>query len=284
VLKDSLDVITSLRILQQFDTNSVKSGTDDKILIPNIKRSLVGLGKLLTAVLTRDASIVASSARVDVAGTLCNLLLSLFDSTLPLAPRHSILPHIMDELTMRIIRPIIKGFHSISVYEFTSRLGKTSRRSAIDIRPDILSILKQLIECLRTLKARTRELREFIIFETVKEIEDLWSIDADMQPTTLALERTHEHRLRKLARKDALWYHCSVLHAALDQLPPSTTSEATDQSLFSSTAVQILAGLIHKFESQIPVDVVASGMMLAVLEKAWLSGLHRPFDEGREPV
>lgn len=260
----------------------MKSATEDVNLISTIKRSLSGLGNLLTAVLSRDAPVVASSSRVDVANTLCNLLLSIFNSTLPIAPRHSILPHILDELTMRILRPIIKGFYTISVHEFRSGLQETNRKSVtIDIRPDILSIVKRLVECLRALKADTRELCEFITFETVKEIEDLWSVEVDRQVTTL--DRTREHRLRKLARKDSLWYHCSVLHLALDQLPPLTASDASDQSLLSSTTVQVLAGLIHQFEGQIPVDVAARGMMLAVVEKAWLNGLSGPCIEERGP-
>ena len=281
-LKDSLDVLTSLRILQHSNTGCVNSETDEAILIPNIKRSIVALGNLIAAILSRNASVIMASSRVDVTSCLCNLLLALLQSTLPLRARHSILPHILGDLTMLIIRPIIQSFHSISVHELTSGLKEPGRKSAApDIRPDLLSLVKRLIECLCTLKARTRQLREFVIFETVKEIESLWGIEDSKKATTS--ERTREHRIGKLARKDSLWYHCSILHVALDQLPPSTASDTGD-TLLSSAAVQVLAGLIKRFDSQIPVDIVARGMMLAVVEKAWLSDLHGLSTEGEGSI
>jgi hypothetical protein len=277
-LKDSLDILTSFRTIQQSDANCLGE-TAQAILILNIKRSLAALESLLTAVLAQGPSVVPTSSRIDVAGCLCNLLLSLLNSTLPLGPQHSILPQILGELTMRIIRPTIRGFHTISVRNLASSgLKERSRKSAgPDIRPDLLSIVGRLIDCLRALKERTRELREFIIFETVKEIEILWTIATDTKPTTP--EHTRKHRIEKLARKDSLWYHCSVLHIALDQLPP-TTHESGTQSLLSSAAVQVLAGIIHRFDSQTPPDVVARGMMLAVVEKAWLSSLYGSCTEG----
>ncbi|KAF8508479.1 hypothetical protein JB92DRAFT_2952842 [Gautieria morchelliformis] len=278
-LKDSLDILTSFRTIQQSDANCLGE-TAQAILILNIKRSLAALENLLTAVIARGPSVVPISSRVDVASCLCNLLLSLLNSTLPLGPQHSILPQILGELTMRIIRPIIRGFHIISVHGFASiGLKESSRRSAPpDIRPDLLSIMRRLIDCLRALKERTRELREFIIFETVKEIESLWTIATDTESTTP--EHTRQRRVGKLARKDSLWYHCSVLHVALDLLPPATTHESGTQSLLSSAAVQVLAGIIHHFDSQTPPDIVARGMMLAVVEKAWLSSLYGSCTEG----
>ena len=272
-LKDSLDVLTSFRILQRSDSGCVDPETDEVILIPNIKRSLVALGNLVTAVLSQKSSVVATTSRVNVTSCLCNLLLTLLHSTLPLRPRHSILPHILGDLMIYIVRPIIRGFHSLSIQELTLGLKESSRKCAApDIRPDLLSVVKQLIECLRNLKARTREVREFVIFETVKEVESLWSIE---KKQTIISEHTREHRIEKLARKDSLWYHCSLLHVALDQLP----STASDSSL-SSAGVQVLAGLIQRFESQTRMDVVARGMMLAVVEKAWLSDLHGSSTEG----
>lgn len=288
-LKDSLDVLNSFYIIQQSELSDVKAAVaaeDNDVLIRNIKRSLVGLGNLLAAVLNHESSVVATSSRVDVTSCLCDLLVSLLNLTLPLSPRHTILPHILDELSLRIVRPIIRSFYSISAHEFTSGLKEargTSPTRMPDIRPDILSILKRLLTCLRTLKARTRELREFLIFETVKEIEELWTaVEKDGQQstvTTTTLAQARECRLRKLARKDSLWYHCSVLHVALDQLP-SPSCDGNDRSLLSSVAVQVLAGLMRRFESQMPVDAVARGMMLAVVEKAWLSGFYGPFTEG----
>jgi len=275
VLKDSLDVLTSFRTIQISGTGPAESKTDhETILIPNIKRSLAALGKLITAVLARDASVMAASSRVDVISCLCNLLLGLLNSTLPLAPRHALLPHILGDLTICIVRPIIRGFHTLSVHELTSAVKeKTRKKTKLDVRPDLLNILRKLIECLRTLKARTRDLREFMVFEAAKEVEALWSSEGSKQPTD---EPSREERIEKLARKDSLWYQCSVLHAALDRFPPLKASEVGDESLLSSEAVRVLADLARHFERGIPVDEVAKGMVLGVVEKAWLSGLYEP--------
>lgn len=265
--------MTSFRIIKLSDANAVESETDSKtILVPNIKRSLTALGKLLSAVLARDASVVAASSRVDVVGCLCNLLLTLLNSTLPLAPRHTILPHISGDLTMCIVRPIIRAFHTLSIHELTFAIQEKARKTSDpDIRPDLLSILRRLIECIRVLKERTRDLRAFMVFETAKEVEALW-ISEGTQPADSRPSR--EQRLEKLARKDSLWFHCSVLHDALDRFPLARADATSDESFLSSQAVNVLADLVRHFERGKPVDEVAKGMVLAVIERAWLSGLY----------
>lgn len=240
-------------------------------MIPNIKRSLKALSRLLEALLKDDSNgfIIARSAKLNVANRFRDLLLSLLRSTLPLAPRHTVLSHIMEELCIEILRPAIQGFHLTSVKIFRpTRGGVDDGYAEIDVRPSLLRVIQQLVECLQGLKEKTRELREFLVVETAKEIASLWKLKDIPKESDWSLEE----RLQRLARKDSLWYHCAVINLALEKLQDDSV-EDNDPSVLSITAADLLYDLPRIFEHQLPVDTMAQGMILAIVEKAWLKGL-----------
>lgn len=232
------------------------------VLIPNLKRSLDALGNVLDELLAGSRSLIPNSSRVEVADCLRNLLVSLLESSLPLGPRHSILPKVMKELTISVIRPIICGIEPLSIRIFRS----ASKATKTDIRPNLLFMLKDLLDCLRRMKQRSRDIREFMILETAKEITRSWK-------TCSSSKDGDDQLINKLSRKDSLWYHCSLLHLALEELPKALSNEE-DRGVLSVVAVDTLAALPKLLEDQKPADEVAKGMVLAVVEKAWLNGLH----------
>jgi len=92
-----------------------------------------------------------------------------------------------------------------------------------------------------------------------------------------------EQWINQLSRKDSLWYHCSILHLVLDDLPKSLSNEK-DLDVLSAVAVDTLAALPRLLENEKPVDEIAKGMVLAVVEKAWLNGLYVPCEEGMQEM
>ncbi|KIJ45231.1 hypothetical protein M422DRAFT_67367 [Sphaerobolus stellatus SS14] len=267
-LKDATDILSAFQTLRQFDTTEEFEVLEDDVLVTNINRSLVALGNLINDIVAHDGSVVASASKADVADCLRNLLVSLLESTLPLAPRHSILPKVTNHLMSSIIRNIILGFHPLSQRIFISLSGSTAKRTKTDIRPNLLRTLKDLLDCLRRIKERSRDIREFIILETAKEIARQWSI----KPPP---ENQHSRHVlaERISCKDSLWYHCSVLHIALGNLSRPSSKEDND-GIVSSIAVDALAALPCLIEERKPADQLAKGMVLGVLEKAWLNGLH----------
>jgi len=113
------------------------------------------------------------------------------------------------------------------------------------------------------------------VLETALEISSLWNKVINATSS----DYTSEDRVNKLARKDSLWYHCSILHLALDGLPSPRINETDGMTILTSMAFENLVDLPHQFDKQRPVDEVAKGMVLAVIEKAWLSGLYVAKDD-----
>lgn len=240
----------------------------ETVLIPNVKRSLKALGKLLDALLFRNGPTIFRSTSIHVADSFRELLLSLLRSTFPLAPRCAVLSDIMEELCLGILRPIIQGFHLTSTKIFESSTSDEKNKEAeVDTRPSMLRAIQQLLECLHSLKEETREIREFLVLETAREISCLWG-----KKSISETAGTLNEGLRRLARKDSLWYHCAIINLALEDLPQRPIEDNGSTTL-AVMAADLLYDLPRLFEEEDPVDVMAEGMVLAVVEKAWLKGL-----------
>ncbi|GJJ13851.1 hypothetical protein Clacol_008108 [Clathrus columnatus] len=277
-LQDSFDILSSFHTLKKAsDKQDIGSEFNtETVLIPNVKRSLRALSKLLEALLGKesDGSNIAKSAKINVAERLQELLVSLLRSTFSMAPRHKVLSDIMEELCIGIVRPVIQGFHLVSIE--VSKISKNNKNSEVDIRPGLLRMILRLLNCLHSMKEKTRELREFMVVETAREIESLWKRTGDMRDPAGILDDTRQ----RMARKDSLWYHCAIINIALDGLPEESTQEngkyhdrIKNPSVLSVFAVDILYDLPRLFEQESPVDVMAQSMILAIVEKAWLGGL-----------
>lgn len=275
LLQDSFDILSSFRTLKNVNTNSISETREfntETVLIPNVKRSLKALGKLLDALLLRNessGSIIARSTSIHVADKFRELFLSLLRSTLPLVPRCTLLSEIMEELCFGILRPVIQGFHltSARIFEPLSNNGK-NKEIEVDVRPSMLRVIQQLLDCLYSLKEETREIREFLVLETAREISSLWGKKSASETVG-----TLNEGLQRLARKDSLWYHCAVINIALEDLPQRPI-EDNDSTVLSEMAADLLYNLPRLFEEEDPVDVMAQGMILAIVEKAWLKGLY----------
>ncbi|KAK7064807.1 hypothetical protein R3P38DRAFT_3165818 [Favolaschia claudopus] len=165
--------------------------------------------------------------------TLATLLQHLISSSLAVLLRKpkraanqnsvsSLMNRFLDALVTSIFNPIIESFSPLSC-RFLAFLfpAKSSSTLPVDLRPDVLHILQSALSPLPSATtAFEANLRATIALTALRELENLFS----PQQTKGGNSRTRESRIGVLARKDALWYLCSVLHVVFT---PSSAEHST---------------------------------------------------------
>ncbi|KAK7064816.1 hypothetical protein R3P38DRAFT_58831 [Favolaschia claudopus] len=133
----------------------------------------------------------------------------------------------LDALLTSIFNPIIESFSPLSCRFLTFLFpAKSSSTLPVDLRPDVLHILQSALSpLLYTASIFEANLRATIALTALRELEKLFS----PQQAKDGHSRTRESRIGVLARKDALWYLCSVLHVVF------TLSSAENSTLSSNS-------------------------------------------------
>lgn len=263
---------------------------------------------------------------------LCTTLITVCDVALPNKPNARTvhqkkntgtsssldLNALLSVLTSQILRPLIISFYSLS-WDFTSSMlqnntapkaKETSSSLPVDIRSDVLAFIRRILAIITKkylFKWKKQDLFDFIALEGAERIKSLWSHsyhlneidkDASLKKSNNSGGARVLHRfsritrLRRLARKDALWYYCAILQDVLASPPSSeiATIQGTGSLLSSNLILQkiidILNGLFSICKestcegagantvSHEPKDMdnIERGMIIAVLENAWLHG------------
>ena len=170
---------------------------------------------------------------------------------------------LLGNLVTSTLLPLLPAFHALSRAHLTAlfRPGKGKAQANHDARPDALAFLHATLHTLADL-ARTQSGRPSpsallasahaaVVRAGVRELEALYAPAAaygDAPPPRRPAsgekqrQRQDDARVEKLARRDALWYLCAVLHAAIPgaALDAGGTSAALREGVCTA-----LAGLLR---------------------------------------
>lgn len=213
----------------------------------------------------------------------------------------------------------------------------------VDIRYDVLGLINSIIEKLGEiglaqgglLVGNIRDLVQCLMLEAIRQLESLFQDESsqglknlgETQPTTSHHQQPqqdhqeqehHQHtrhhhrsgrgRLAKVARKDSLWFLCSIIHLLLSSSTtlsgcsslsdPPDLEEGTNDLLLGEAICTALSGMLRRVRDQDScqtidgdedwedagrvgsefwrrygvIDEVERGMILAIIEKAALGG------------
>lgn len=247
-------------VFSSFDTlkNLAELSNDEKTLPTTLltaatSRALEDLGALLRTLLLPKLSSSTSIEMLRTVGTFLSYLLTtalpLFVSrlkgTLKAAVQDSLIIMALDEifgrLTTLIFIPLTRSLGPLSeaymVETFSSNhVEGGGIPSTFDIRSGLCSLVRKAMSDLDLLGALAtaslvhiiRGVRERVSLETVREMERFFLPQDDAARTTpdeaasTHTPKTRIPRIHKLARKDTLWYLCSILHIVF--IPSSASS------------------------------------------------------------
>ncbi|KAJ7051222.1 hypothetical protein C8F01DRAFT_1176307 [Mycena amicta] len=217
---------------------------------------------------------------------LSNLLPQLLSSALPILMRKptsvsSLVNKLLDSAISLIFTPILESFVPLC-NRYLNHLFplKSAELLPVDLRPDVLQLFQSALKPLiSTPTAFQHNLRNTLALTALTHLEALFppSRELDVQ--------THTSRVSALARKDAVWYLCTVLHL-LFALPTHSGLAPTSDGLsfFERRIVDALTKIVGRCRaSKSPVTATARlvsdhddsdnevehGMILGVLERYW---------------
>ncbi|OBZ79203.1 hypothetical protein A0H81_00150 [Grifola frondosa] len=305
-----------------------KSAIPDDILIETTTSALEALASLLTSVLSQD---VYGSSTVEILDALATLLSRLLTTVFPLLSkpkskrskkarleRGLAIDNMLGLLSTTILVPLIPSFARLSV-QYLSALfsdNKTSKHAqshaVIDIRPIVFAFVDKTISVLDELVTSGgafsinshRHVKCLLALQSIRELAKLYpessrgtAADMNLGETTAAgVQPPHPqppNRLVRLAKKDAAWYLCNVLHRVLPASPESLPADPSDEqaALLEDAIYTTMSALLrctrgtahHKAAGALPAGGVSlghpfcgtmgeveRGMLLAVVERLWL--------------
>jgi len=350
----SFHLLTHSRTSQNVRTT--KKATPTTLLAAATSRALENLSALLRTLLLPR---LCSSASVEMLQAVATLLSYLLTTVLPLfisrlkgkckatAQDSSIIiavDEILGQLTTLIFIPLVRSFGLLS-QSYTANIFSSKHAAdagtagTLDIRPDLCCFLRRALSDLDLLGSiaaarlvhSLRGVRERVALETVREMEKSFPTQTQATSDTpkTRISRIRTDRIDKLARKDTLWYLCSVLHILFtpssgsassaatsktsrnghecvftamcqnklledgiltglsniigrNHIHPCTTSPSHNKNIgtndhlsYTGTGVSVCGGtgngkLSGMWHRRTTVDEVGHGMILAVVERAWL--------------
>ncbi|KAH9949521.1 hypothetical protein B0H21DRAFT_889765 [Amylocystis lapponica] len=313
---ETLDRLVSTRTIK-------KSAVSDDLFVTVTMRALEALGELLASMLPPNTSLPPYLGTLDVLATLLSRLLA---TVLPLLLKldrgkrkpGGVCPRTADVLTRTsalLLAPLVRSLGPLSKRYLTELFSPQKRdqrgRSqthAVDIRPSVLTLLSSTVSVMGELMLPTAalatcalDIRHMLTLEAVRELQRVLSqahrgpdVVAGEQSTSAHVPAHGTERIRKLIRKDAVWYLCSVLHLTLPTrgiAPANGTDLQEDRTalleeaiytttsavLRGATAADVAGGRSSPVgpkgstgRSCYEMEEVERGMILAVAERLWL--------------
>lgn len=189
------------------------------------------------------------------------------------------LTRVLDSLVSGILAQIVPSFKGLSTTYLTA-LVATSGSATEDIRPIVLSFFLVIVTSISSFKMGIQELIGMTI---ARELLALYNTPSNY-PINGASTSISDIKIPQLARKDALWYLCTMFHTVFGLEEKPAAGDAS--SLFLCTSIsETLARLVSLNHSGLPspeeggnedidlsiqkLDEVELGMVLAVIDKYW---------------
>lgn len=115
---------------------------------------------------------------------------------------HAVQDLVLDKGISTAPLPVVKAFCPLSIHYATAMVSPpTSRaKTPVDIRPDLLHLMRVIMEDLCTAPL----MREALAVQVSRELHAVLTATNDTDDRT--------RRIHGIARKDSLWYLCSLLH------------------------------------------------------------------------
>ncbi|KAJ6569514.1 hypothetical protein B0H19DRAFT_697176 [Mycena capillaripes] len=212
-------------------------------------RALTALASVLHPILRSPETNVASQAsKLQTLAAFVNILIS---SSLPFLLRKpkrgtnqpatvsSLLNQLLDAVITIIFFPVVESFSPLSRWYLTFLFPTTpSTILPVDLRPDVLRLFQSAFSPLVSApSAYEVNLRGTIALTALRELENLFPL---RRTDGTRLPWTHASRVNTLARKDALWYLCTVLHVLFtppkDRSNPVSTAGAVSGEIANTFA------------------------------------------------
>ncbi|KAJ7051218.1 hypothetical protein C8F01DRAFT_1176264 [Mycena amicta] len=233
--------------------------------------------------MTSELTVDSQSATLQC---LSNLLPQLLSSALSILMRKttsvsSLVNKLLDSVILLLFTPILESFVPLC-NRYLNHLFplRPAELLPVDLRPDVLQLFQGALKPLiSTPTAFQHNLRNTLALTALTHLEALFppSRELDVQ--------THTSRVSALARKDAVWYLCTVLHLLFAPPTHSGLAPTSDGlSFFERRIVDALTQIVGRCRaSKSPVTATAHlvsdhddsdnevehGMILGVLERYW---------------
>ncbi|KAF8213812.1 hypothetical protein K438DRAFT_1957156 [Mycena galopus ATCC 62051] len=203
------------------------------LLLSSTNRALTSLACVLHSILlSQQLSVVSQVSTLQI---LANLMNHLISSSLPFLlrkPKHGIhepgtvsllLNKLLNTLITSIFDPIVESFLPLSRRYLASLFPTTpSTILPADLRPEVLHLFQNAFHGLVSVSSAYEvDLRATIALTALRELENLFP---PRRTDGARLPRTHDNRLSALARKDTLWYLCTILRVVFT--PPKDCSQS----------------------------------------------------------
>ncbi len=231
---------------------------------------------------------------------------------------------ILDRLSTSILNPLVRSFAPLSDLQLSMLIspqkqagddGHSSprgRSEVVDIRYDVLGLFHKNIDTLReigladggSLASNIRSLVQCLTLEAIRQLESLFQDELSQavnDPGETPPASNQSGRLAKVARKDALWFLCNILHLLLSAsvalsgcsshpgLEAGSLLEETIYTALSALLRRMRPNPCHTIDMDTTredvgmseeascaqhgvIDEVEREMILAVIEKAALGG------------
>ncbi|KAJ7226141.1 hypothetical protein GGX14DRAFT_132181 [Mycena pura] len=283
----------------QYSSEAAVTTAERSLLLSTTKRALCALANILHPILCSTEITVASQTAT--LQTLTNLVHHLASSALPLLLRKKntvspLLNKLLDALLTSVFYPVLESLSALSnrYMNFLFPLKKSDTLPA-DVRPDVLHLFQCAFSPLVSIpSAFQANLRSTLALAALREFENIFPPRRPAAAT--ALPQTHLARVSALARKDAIWYLCAVLHVLFAPAEDGSTSGSAPAGteVFARRIVDAFSRIVARCRrcqegASVPgaadesgpneaprnvldlevIDEVGYGMILGVMERYW---------------
>ncbi|KAJ7293949.1 hypothetical protein C8J57DRAFT_1270426 [Mycena rebaudengoi] len=220
-LPASDSLFSSFSALQQLASALSSSSTASQrtLLLSTATHALIALASILHPIIRTEGATTSQAATLQTLSTLVHYLLT---SSVPIlsrkAKRNKDQPataspnmnKLLDVLITHIFQPLLESFVPLSDRYLAILFSPTNSVVPANLRPDVLHLFQSALSPLVAEPSPyDANLRGSLAVHVLRELEALFP------PRTTDAKQTRptrDSRVKALARKDSLWYLCTILH------------------------------------------------------------------------
>ncbi|KAJ6577106.1 hypothetical protein B0H10DRAFT_2236137 [Mycena sp. CBHHK59/15] len=241
------------------------------LLLSTTTRALMALATVLHPIL--HCTDVTTASKTSTLQTLAVLVHHLLTTSVPYLSRNvrkhahhrattsSNMNQLVEVLITHIIYPVLEAFAPLSRSYLAALFPSTSTASAlpVDLRPDVLHLFQSAFSPLVTADSSYEvNLRGSLALFTLRELENLFPPRLTDGKRTLW---TRDNRVTALARKDSLWYLCTVLHVLFASPKDCSTpgSALSDRPISETRILDAISRIIARCRRPPDVEIDGAG-------------------------
>ncbi|KAJ6577099.1 hypothetical protein B0H10DRAFT_927224 [Mycena sp. CBHHK59/15] len=241
------------------------------LLLSTTTRALMALATVLHPIL--HCTDVTTASKTSTLQTLAVLVHHLLTTSVPYLSRKvrkhvhhrattsSNMNQLVEVLITHIIYPVLQAFAPLSRSYLAALFPSTSTASAlpVDLRPDVLHLFQSAFSPLVAADSSYEvNLRGSLALFTLRELENLFPPRLTDGKRTLW---TRDNRVTALARKDSLWYLCTVLHVLFASPKDCSTpgSALSDRPISETRILDAISRIIARCRRPPDVEIDGAG-------------------------